>query len=191
VDLWVTTRASIFDPWGEPVNLGSVVNSPAFEVRATVSRDGLSLVFDSTRPGGHGGHDLWVSTRPASSDPWGIPVNMGSAINHTGIDYSPALSADGLLLLFASNRPGGSGEHDLWVMTRLTMDDPWGQPVNLGSAVNSPAGQSGPSLSVDGSMLYFGSRRPGGSGDSDLWQVKVAPVLGSFHTYDHAGALRR
>jgi len=174
VDLWITRRASVFDPWGEPVNLGSTVNSSAFEVKMSISTDGLSLIFDSDRSGGYGEHDLWVSTRPTLSDPWGTPVNLGSTVNSSAWDYAPALSADGLSLFFTSVRSGG---HELWLTTRETTDDPWGEPVNLGPEVNSSAGQGNPGISADGSTLYFGSRRPGGSGDNDIWQVSILPVV--------------
>ncbi|MFH1884720.1 MAG: GC-type dockerin domain-anchored protein, partial [Planctomycetota bacterium] len=164
--------------WGEPVNLGSTVNSSAFDVKMNISTDGLSLIFDSDRSGGYGGHDLWVSTRPTLSDSWGTPVNLGSTVNSSGWDYAPALSTDGLSLFFSSTRPGGyGGWDDLWLTRRDTTNDPWGEPVNLGPEVNSSSGEAGPSISVDGSTLYFGSNRPGGSGGVDLWQVSILPVV--------------
>jgi len=58
-DLYVTTRASLSDSWGPPVNLGPFVNSAGAELYAYVSPDGSTLFFDSDRPGGHGGHDIW------------------------------------------------------------------------------------------------------------------------------------
>jgi hypothetical protein len=67
-DLWSSTRASMEDPWPDPVNLKSV-NSAATDFRPTLSFDGRMLIFASDRPGGLGGGDLYVSTRtklPAS-----------------------------------------------------------------------------------------------------------------------------
>ncbi len=62
-DLWVSTRASTLDPWGTPVNLGPVVNSPAFDGAPALSFDGSTLYFFSERPGGYGKRDLYVTTR--------------------------------------------------------------------------------------------------------------------------------
>jgi hypothetical protein len=62
-DLWVSTRESTDDPWGTPVNLGPVVNSPFFDGAPALSRDGTTLYFTSERPGGIGKRDLYVSTR--------------------------------------------------------------------------------------------------------------------------------
>ena len=174
MDLWITTRASASEPWGEPANLGSTINSSAFEVGMSISTEGLSLFFDSDRSGGYGSNDLWVSTRAALSEPWGTPVNLGSKVNSSAWDYAPAISADGLSFFFCSAR---SGVHELWLTTRSTKEDPWGEPVNLGPEVNSSAGQAGPNISADGSTLYFGSRRLGGSGDVDILQVSILPVV--------------
>jgi len=62
-DLWVSTRESTDDPWGTPVNLGPVVNSPYFDGGPALSRDGTTLYFFSERPGGFGKRDLYVTTR--------------------------------------------------------------------------------------------------------------------------------
>lgn len=62
-DLWQSTRASVHDAWSPPENLGPVVNSAALEVFPSLSVDGKALLFQSTRPGGFGGSDLYVSTR--------------------------------------------------------------------------------------------------------------------------------
>ena len=63
-DLWVSTRASTLDPWSTPVNLGAVVNTTAFDGGPALSFDGTTLYFHSNRPGGTGGNDLYVTTRP-------------------------------------------------------------------------------------------------------------------------------
>ena len=62
-DLWVATRATIADPWSEPVNLGAGVNTTAFDGGPALSFNGTELYFLSERPGGFGRRDLYVSTR--------------------------------------------------------------------------------------------------------------------------------
>ena len=177
VDIWFTTRTTVSDPWTTPENLGSTINSSAADAAVNISLDGLSLFFNSTRSGGYGGQDLYVSTRLMPSEPWGQPANLGPTVNSSAWDYTPALSADGRVLIFGSNRPGALGMDDLWLTTRETTVDPWGEPVNLGPTVNSSAGDGGATLSADGSTLYFGSGRPGGSGDGDIWQVSIEPIV--------------
>ena len=63
VDLWVSTRETTSDPWSAPVNLGPVVNSLVLDVSAHISDDRQTLYFESTRPGGFGRTDLWMTTR--------------------------------------------------------------------------------------------------------------------------------
>src|SRR2546425_827525 len=62
-DLWVSRRATTLDPWGAPVNVGGSVNTPYFEAAPGLSPDGAMLFFRSTRPGGFGVGDLWMTTR--------------------------------------------------------------------------------------------------------------------------------
>ena len=177
-DLWVVTRTALNEPWGEPVNLGPSVNTGASEGYPSISPDGLTLLFSEMfasttsrplRPGGRGGQDLWMTTRPTTEDNWGTPVNLGAVVNSTADDRCPCISSDGLSLYFGSNRPGSS-ELDLWVSTRPDKSSPWTTPVNLGPAVNSADDDSDPSLSPDGLTLFFASwGRPGGLGSHDLY----------------------
>jgi Tol biopolymer transport system component len=143
--------------FGTPTNLGPPINSSADDFDMSLSANGLILVFSSNRPSGSGGYDLWMSTRPTVSDPWAEPVNLGPTINTSELDWSPALSADGLELYYSSKRPGGLGREDIYVLTRATTDDNWGEPVNLGSAVNTPINDRTPFISTDGLELYFAS----------------------------------
>jgi hypothetical protein len=176
-DLWVTTRPTVSDPWGEAVNLGPTVNSSNGDRGPSISADGLSLFIFSDRPGGSGSQDLWVTTRAIISEPWGTPVNLGPIVNSSDRDYNPDISADGLWLFFQSNRPGGYGGNDLWVTTRDTIDGEWSTPVNLGPTVNSSASDHHPSISSDGSILFFSSARPGGLGHEDIWQASLIPIV--------------
>jgi Tol biopolymer transport system component len=62
LDIWSASRDSIAGAWSEPTNLGSNVNSPANESRPSLSWDGKTLLFGSTRPG-EGVSDIYYSTR--------------------------------------------------------------------------------------------------------------------------------
>ncbi len=113
-DIWVTTRDTIDDDWGTPVNLGPIVNSSTNDYLPDISADGLWLFFNSSRPGGYGQDDLWVTTRDTIDDDWGTPVNLGPTVNSSASDNSPNISADGSTLFFSSTRPGGEGSEDIW-----------------------------------------------------------------------------
>jgi len=173
-DIWITTRQTKDDPWGDPVNLGPVVNSSVKDEHPSISSDGLSLYFGSNRAGGKGAEDLWVTTRETKDSPWNEPVNLGSTVNSKYPDWEPDISADGLSLYFSdylSPRPGGHGEWDIYVATRSTLSDSWGEPVNLGPTANSTGLDAGPNISVDGLTLFLSSARSGGFGGADIWMT--------------------
>jgi Tol biopolymer transport system component len=162
--------------WSEPVNLGAPINSTGADQSPTLSADNLSLYFASDRPGGLGGVDLWVSHRATPESAWETPVNLGPAINSADVESGPDLSLDGHLLFFQSSRPGGEGSNDIYVSHRADVNDDfgWGDPVNVGSGVNTAAGEFGPWFSengADGPVLYF-ARGP----NNTFTQLYSAPV---------------
>src|SRR5262245_37066212 len=75
----LTAAAPNYSDWSTPVNLGPTINTAAGEGGAALSKDGLSLYFESNRPGGFGGGgDIWVSQRESVDGDWGAPVNVGA-----------------------------------------------------------------------------------------------------------------
>ncbi|HNW56536.1 MAG TPA: PKD domain-containing protein [Bacteroidales bacterium] len=83
----------------------------------------------------------------------------------------PSVSRDGKYLFFSSDMPGGQGGSDLYYC-ELT-DGEWGNPVNMGPAINSPASENYPYMHPS-SKLYFTSNRPGGFGNLDVYATTFA-----------------
>jgi hypothetical protein len=174
-----------YSDWSVPANLGAVVNSSATDAAPAVSKKGTSLFFNSNRPGGSGGPDIWVSQWDEASGSWGPPANLGPIVNTAGIEASPALSRDEHWLFFHSNRAGGYGGFDLWASYREhTHDDfDWQAPINLGGLVNSAFDDTmGGYFANDGGQpqLFFASNRPGGLGGFDLY-VSEEMLDGTFN----------
>ncbi len=78
------------------------------------------------------------------------------------------MRADGLEVVFSSNRAGGLGAQDIWIATRQSAAGPFSAPLNIGTVVNTTAAESRPSFSHDGNQLLFG-RAPGPEGSSDIY----------------------
>ena len=175
-DIWVATRARVSDPWGESSNLGPTINTSQCDVVTSISCDGLVLYFHR-KPPPDGPGDIYMSTRPTTNVAWGEPVKLGPTVNGSYNDRCPCISANGLLLFFFSNRPGGFGGNDLYMTRRATIDDDWGMPVNLGSTINTSLEEREPTILPDASTLFFASNRPGGLGGRDLWQAPILPVV--------------
>jgi hypothetical protein len=239
LDIWVSTRASMHDAWGEPVNVGKPVNSGVDDFCPTIARDGHTFYFVSRRQEGAlgedfcGGADIYV-TRLRDERGFEEPKNVGCQVNSPDDEFSPFplpergsgtvlyysrkpgpgpgdlymsrsrggvfgpgelvpgvnspdddgqpnLRRDGLELFFYSNRDDGDaqGGNDIYVSTRSSTSAPWSAPVNLGSAVNSNASETRPSLSWDGTTLYFGSNRAESeAASSDIYVSMRARLLG-------------
>jgi WD40-like Beta Propeller Repeat len=241
IDIWVSTRETVNDAWGAPVNVGAPVNSPANDFCPTIARDGHLFYFVSNRAGGCGGDDIYVTRlRP---DGWDTPENLGCQVNspaneaspfplpergsgpvlyfssnrlggfaadaigatvgdsdlyvsesHGGVfgpaqlvpgansaaeDGQPNVRRDGLELFFFSTRPGTLGMADIYSATRTSTSDAWSTPINLGPNVNSAAAETRPSLSWDGTTLYFGSTRAGGEGSTDIYVTTRERLTGN------------
>jgi len=164
-----------YSDWSAPVNLGPAVNSPSTDIEVAISKDGRSLYLASTRPGGFGGFDIWVSQRASVHDPWGPPQNLGPSINTPFREQAPSLTIDGHHLYFFSDRPGGFGGTDLYVTRRHDKRDDfgWQPPENLGSGVNTAFDEN---LSVRfEDALDFNSNRPGGFGFTDSYTSTLEP----------------
>ena len=175
-DIWVATRATVLDPWGESSNLGPTINTSQHDFAMSISPDGLVLYFHR-HPFPDGPGDIYMSTRPTINDAWGESVNLGPTVNSSYDDRYPCISPNGLLLFFPSDRPGGFGGDDLYMTRRATIDDDWGTPVNLGPTINTSVGENTPTILPDASTVYFASNRPGGLGRRDLWQAPILPIV--------------
>jgi len=173
----IAKRATLSDPWEEPVNIGPAVSRPAGDYGPTISPDGLELIFGSDRSGGVGTCDLWVTRRETMNDSWGEAENLGSAINSPAVDNSPFISPDGLLLFFESDRSGGYGDFDIWVSKRKTTTDEWGQAVNLGPPINSELTEYLPGTSPDGSQFYFLIANATGFESADIYKAPIVPMV--------------
>lgn len=162
----------------EPRNLGPDVNSLQDEASPfPIPEEGTGpvLYFSSTRPrDGATGGDIYRSE--SHGGVFG-PAQLVPGVNSTADDGQPNLRRDGLEIFFYSTRSGTLGGPDLYSATRASTSDPWSTPANLGDKVNSAQGDTRPSLSWDGTTLYFGSARPG-EGVSDIYATTRQRLAG-------------
>ena len=173
-DIWVAKRERLDALWGEPVNLGSPVNDAGSQIEPAISPDGLELYF-----GDWSDWNIRVCKRPSKDASWNSPQLLGPPVG-LGSEGQTEFSADGLSLYFSSGRSGGYGKLDIWVSTRATTANPWGEPLNLGPNVNTPANDGYPSISSDGRVLFFDSDRPGSYTGYDIWVTKRATESDSW-----------
>ncbi|WP_257667546.1 OmpA family protein [Parapedobacter tibetensis] len=168
-DIYVSRREG--DRWGEPHNLGSPVNSRGWEAQPALSADGRTLYFVSNRHGGQGGYDIWKSILQDNGQ-WGVPQNLGPAINTPYDESSPYIHADNRTLYFASNGWPGFGDKDIF-KSQLDSAGHWQHPVNLGYPINDHHEQSALSVSMNGKQAYFSTRRPDAFGGLDIYSFEL------------------
>lgn len=155
-----------------PVNLGDEINGPYMEYFPAITADGNELTFTRNQPEGRNmREDFYVSTGGEGS--WAMAQPLDRNVNSAGNEGALCLSADGNVAVFtACQREDGRGSCDLYMTIRE--NGQWGKPFNLGYPINTDAWESQPSISPDGTTIYFTSNRSGGFGGKDLWKSVYA-----------------
>ena len=175
------TRFNPRHGWSEPARLACAPdgpNSPLDEQGPSYfEADGNAFLYYSRSSGSVPG-DIYVSQRLADGS-FG-PASPVASLNTPGNDIQPNVRKDGLEIVLSSNHayPGAFGGQDIYSATREHVSDAWSAPVNLGGGVNTPAGESRPSLSWHAEQLLFG-RAPGPEGMSDIYLSTREKVSGS------------
>lgn len=113
-DLYVVTQVN--GVWQKPQNLGPQVNSKYNDTAPFLTAGGGRLLFSSDRLETLGKADLFVTQYDKEQGKWLIPANLGTPINSAGDESSIQLSKDGNQALVSSDRVGGNGGYDLYLM---------------------------------------------------------------------------
>ena len=156
--------------WTPMKSVGSPLNTPDNEGAQSISANGKLMVYTvCNRKGVIGRCDIYYTEK--EGDEWTNIKNMGAPVNTIHKETQPSLSADGRTLYFASDRPGGKGELDIWVSQRND-DGTWQDPVNLGDSINTPGDEMSPFIHQDNNTLYFSSDSHIGMGGFDLYMTR-------------------
>lgn len=167
------------DGWAEQINLGPGVNSTAWDSQPSISSDGKTLYFVSTRKSGKGGSDIWTSELQTNGK-WSVPINVGDSINTIGDEMYPFIHPDNQTIYFVSTGHQGMGGFDIFYSRRDALGK-WTKPVNIGYPINSPADERSLTVDANGNLAYFSSDRLGGRGGLDIY---------GFELYEKAKPIR-
>ncbi len=165
-DLFVSKRSG--NEWQVPYNLGLPVNSRAWESQPSISSDGRTIYFVSSR---NNDYDIWVST-VNNKGIWSEPVKLGPNINTEGYEGSVFIHPDNQTLYFSSDGHAGMGGLDIF-MSRKDASGEWGPPVNLGYPINSHKDDNSILISAGGALAMFASDRKDGYGGLDLYSFEL------------------
>jgi outer membrane protein OmpA-like peptidoglycan-associated protein len=173
---------SVYTPsgWSEQENLGDSINTDFWESSPAISPDKRALYFSSTRPGGYGGADLYVSYLKPNGR-WTEAVNMGPTINTAGDEMAPFIHADNQTLYFTSDGLPGYGGSDLFVLKKLP-NGQWGIPENMGYPINTIENEGSLAVAADGYTAYYASDREDSRGGLDIYSFTLPTHARPFKT---------
>lgn len=112
-DIYVAQRKTRTE-WDTPVNIGPMINTPEDEGGLFLAPDGKTLFFSSKGHNSMGSYDIFKTTLEGGK--WTTPVNLGYPINTVNTDVCFSLTVDGKTGYFNSDRKGGLGERDVYVV---------------------------------------------------------------------------
>ncbi len=161
-DIFMSKRTS--QGWSPASRLPEPINTPYDEQTVGITNSGDSIFFYIDHVDEYG--DIYLS--PKEVGVFGDPRRLGDQINSSSIESACSISEDRKTFLFSSNRDGGFGGLDIYMVKKLPTGD-WGEPLNLGPDINSEFSEDFPTLSGDGKTMYFCSNGIPGMGGYDLF----------------------
>jgi Tol biopolymer transport system component len=147
-DIWYCYREG--KNWGKPSKLGNEINSQSDDFYPIVTRDG-TFFFNSQRAG-QGTNDIYTSKLKNGEY---LPAEkLSDKINTEFREFDAYVDPDQKFIIFASDRPGGFGQSDLYISFR-TDNNEWSQSTNMGPKINGIGNEFSPYLSPDGKYLFY------------------------------------
>ena len=160
--------------WLKAKGIGGLVNTDWDEEAVGMTQDGnqLYVYFDNAEIFG----DLGAA--PLKGKAWQRYNLLPPQVNSKQEESAAALSADGNLLIFSSDRKEGQGGRDLWMIRREKGE--WSEAINLGATINSKFDDDAPFLTLDGQTLYFASKGHNSMGGYDLFRSSFDAKTGTW-----------
>ncbi len=156
--------------WSSPELLPSPINTKGNnESVVSISPDGKQLYF--FRSGSSLQGNLYVSEMNDNGS-WGKPKHLSSDINTKYRESHVSIAPDGNSMYFTSDRPGGFGGLDIYVMKKLP-NGKWSEPQLLPEEVNTPKDEEYPTVHPNGSLLYFNSKGHESTGGYDVFYSRI------------------
>ena len=188
MDLYASERSSVDDDFGAAVRLDSISAVGADDICPTLSYDGHTLFFASTRSGGCGNRDLWVSRRHNANDNtrWGPAINLGCTVNSSTVDQGPSYyegKNNQKYLFFSSKRATNDADfagHNIYSMKLFDDGTPDESTLAIVRELSSLADDHRPNVSKNGKDVLFDSNRNGPTTGLDVWTASRSDTRAPF-----------
>jgi outer membrane protein OmpA-like peptidoglycan-associated protein/tetratricopeptide (TPR) repeat protein len=174
------------DVWGEPMLIQDNINSQGHDACLYLSPDGEFMYlyrFNTDNDEGILGGGIYKSIKEGNH--WLKPELLESSVNSEYWETDASLGPHGNTIFFTSDREGGYGDRDIWMMKKLPNGD-WGEAQNLGDNINTAFDEEGPYMHPDGKTLYFSSMGHKVMGGYDFFKSSLKED-GSWSTPENLG----
>ncbi len=165
-DIYMADREG--DRWVNVHKMGFEINTEMNDLVVGMNDLGTILLVNRTRKGMDYGN-LFICENKNGT--WLKPVMLSEQINSEHKESSACITAEGKLIYFSSNRPGGFGGKDIWEVKQLPNGN-WAKPFNIGGLINSPYDEEAPFISPNGQTLYFSSNGHETIGGYDIYNAE-------------------
>lgn len=172
-DIFISNFDSVSKKFAKADEVPGSINTKAHDACASISADGKQIFIyknDINDKESRGG-DVFVSK--VNNGKWKTPEPVGKPIASSYWEGGACISPDGKRYFFSSERPGGFGASDIWMVERISKKE-WGKPVNLGPEVNTEYDEGAMFLAPDGKTLFFCSNGKASMGSSDVFKTVYA-----------------
>jgi len=173
-DIYMSSKFG--DIWQDPQMLNTTINTPLHDACTGLSADGERLLIYRTSKDLSGG-DIYESALALNK--FGTPVILNSNLNSEKyVEASACYSQDNNTIFFSSNRLGGYGGMDLYMMKKLS-NGKWAMPFNLGPNINTAFNEDAPFVHPSDAVLFFSSEGHTNMGGYDIFKSNF-DELGNF-----------
>ncbi len=183
-DVYIAHKDSNTGKWGSPLNMGNHINNSLHDACIGLSPDGQKLFIYRSNSSKNSSGDIYISRLEGTK--WSEPVMMDKKINSPGWEPSATISADEKTIYFTSDRPGGFGGTDIY-MIKFLGDTVWSEPINMGATINTEFNEDAPYIHPDNVTLFFSSKGHRTIGGYDIFTTVFDVASTTWSTPENAG----
>ena len=164
--------------WERPRNMGKEINTKYEEGAPVFNSSYTTMYFTRCDVVKREKLGCKIFKIDRNDTEWGEPTDLNLVPDSITAAH-PAISDDGLTLYFVSDMSGGMGKMDIWKVTRGGSSDEWGEPINMGSQINTQGNDMYPFARANGA-LYFASDGHPGFGGLDIYKATPNDSIGGW-----------
>jgi tetratricopeptide (TPR) repeat protein len=159
-------------------NLGTLVNTAEDEQCVYITPDGKNMIVYQDNAKLNISGDLFLSSL-GKGKTFPKPVGFNEPVNTFDLELEGCILHDLNTLIISSDRKGGLGETDLYMLKKLPNGE-WGAPVNLGPNINTKYREAFPVYDDESHTLYFASEGPKSMGGFDIFKSEYDSISKTF-----------